>query len=227
LRLLKINKQVEITSPMTESLAKWISPLTQGWFAPRLKKLESQLSEGFRFQEVNQIHAEPPKAPHGPETELHRGIEAVNWMLKYPWVVESGQSVTEQMDYYFSDSRPLYRQIAVEVYNREDKYLGFVVFSVSQKGEKAALKMRDFRFAQPSYQRAALALALRYGLENEASTIELPAEIAAHLPPKLAQTLLQSKERIYQCMPQSEDSPLAQHWNEITLHLYDGDMAFS
>jgi hypothetical protein len=158
---------------------------------------------------------------------LHRGIESINWMLKYPWVLESGQSVTEQMDYYFSDARPMYRQIAVEVYNREDKYLGFVIFSVSKKGEQAALKMRDFRFAQPSYQRAALALALRYSWEYEASTIELPAEIAANLSPNLARILLQRKERIYQCMPKSEDSPLALHWPEITLHLYDGDMAFS
>jgi hypothetical protein len=192
-----------------------------------LKKLESELSKGFRFQKVHQIHAETPKAPHRPETELHRGIEAVNWMLKYPWVLENGQSVTEQMDYYFSDARPLYRQIAVEVYNPEDKYLGFAVFSASQKGEKAALKLLDFRFAQPSFQRAALALALRYGREYGANTIELPGEITSFLPKNLARSLLQRKERIYQCMPKSEDSPLAQHWNEITLHLYDGDMAFS
>jgi len=227
LRLLKIKKQVEITSPLTESFAKLVSPLTRAWFTPRLAKLESELSEGYRFQIVHQIHAEPQKTPQRPKTELHRGVEAVNWMLKYPWVLESGQSVTEQMDYYFSDARPMYRQIAVEVYNREDKYLGFAVFSASRKSEKAVLKLRDFRFVQPSHQRAALVLALRYGREYGAKTIELPAEITSHLPKNLAQALLQRKERIYQCMPKSEDSPLAQHWNEITFHLYDGDMAFS
>jgi hypothetical protein len=192
-----------------------------------LDALEKELSEGFRFQEVTQIHAAPPKGPHRPATELHRDLEAVNWMLKYPWVVESGQSLTEGMDYYFSDARPLYRQIAVEVYNLEDKFLGFVVFSVSQKGEKVALKMRDFRFSQPSYQRAAFALALRCSREYGADSIELPAEIAALMPARLGRALLQQKERIYQCMPQTEDSPLARHWHEITFHLYDGDMAFS
>lgn len=227
LRLFKNQKDVEINSPLAESFSKWAAPLTQRWFASRLDDLAARLSEGFRFQEVDQIHAEPPKAPHRPETELHRGIEAVNWMLAYPWVVESGQSPTEQLDYYFSDARPLYRQIAVEVYTAEDKYVGFVVFSVSQKGEKIALKTRDFRFAQPSYVRAVLALALRYGREYQASTIELPAEITTHLPPRLASLLLQRKERIYQCMPKSEDSPLAQLWPEISLHLWDGDMAFS
>ncbi|HBX71211.1 MAG TPA: hypothetical protein DEH25_18005 [Chloroflexi bacterium] len=227
LRLLKSKKQVEITSPLTESLTNRIAPLTQSWFSPQLAKIESEISGGFRFREVDQIHAEPAKAPHPPETELHRGIEVVNWMLKYPWVVESGQSATEQMDYYFSDARPLYRQIAVEVYSPDEKYLGFVVFSVSGKGEKASLKTRDFRFSQPSYERAVLALALRYAREYEVSAIELPAEIAAHLPKSLARMLLQRKERIYQCMPKAEDSPLAQLWEEITFHLYDGDMAFS
>ncbi|MFN2150746.1 MAG: GNAT family N-acetyltransferase [Anaerolineales bacterium] len=227
LRLFKSKKEIEINSPLTESFSNWAAPRTQRWFAPRLDALAAQLSEGFHFQEVDQIHAEPHKAPHRPETELHRGVEAVNWMLDYPWVVESGQSSTEQMDYYFSDARPLYRQIAVEVYTADDKYVGFVVFSVSGKGEKIALKTRDIRFSQPSYERAVLALALRYGREYQASTIELPAEIAAHLPPHLARQLLQRKERIYQCMPKTEDSPLAQLWSEITFHLWDGDMAFS
>jgi hypothetical protein len=227
LRILKIKKQVEINSPLTESLANRLTPLTRGWFSSRLEKLESELSEGFRFQEVDQIHAEPPKPPHRPETELYRGIDAVNWMLTYPWVVESGQSVTEKMDYYFSDARPMYRLIAIEVYNPEDKYLGFVVYSISQKGEKVSLKTCDFRFAQPSYERIGLALALRYGREYSATTIELPAEIAAYLPSNLKKALLQYKERIYQCMPKSDDSPLAQLWPEISLHLYDGDMAFS
>jgi hypothetical protein len=192
-----------------------------------LAQLESGLSEGFHFQEVDRIHAEPPKPPHRPEVELHRGVDAVNWMLSDPWVLNSGESVTEKMDYYFSDTRPMYRQIAVEVYGLEEKYLGFAVFSVSQKGEKVALKTRDFRFAQPSYERAVLALALRYGREFGATTIELPAEIAVHMPPNLARTLLQQKERIYQCMPKAEDSPLAQLWPEMSLHLWDGDMAFS
>jgi len=229
LRFLRIKKQVEISTPWTESLARGFAPLTRRWFSSPLKRLESRLAEGFRFQEVSQIHAEPPVPPHRPETELHRGIEAVNWMLAYPWVVQTGQSVTEKLDYYFSDARPFYRLVAVEVYapGEEGKYLGFAVFSISQKGEKFSLKTLDFRLAQPSYERAVLALALRYGREYNAAALELPAEIAAHLPPGLRRSLLERRERIYQCLPQLEDSPLARLWPEITLHLYDGDMAFS
>ncbi len=80
---------------------------------------------------------------------------------------------------------------------------------------------------QPSYERAVLALALRYGRINNVVTIEFPAEIAAHMPERLRKVLLQPKERIYQCMPKSDESPLAQLWQEISLHLWDGDMAFS
>ena len=102
-----------------------------------------------------------------------------------------------------------------------------MVFSLSQKNDKVVIKTRDYRFSQPSFERAVLALALQYGREHNAVTIEFPAEIAAHLPERLRRVLLQRKERIYQCMPKSEDSPLAQLWNEIDLHLWDGDMAFS
>jgi len=227
LRLLRIKKPVEITSPITKSLANRVAPLTRSVFSSRLEKLESELSEGFRFQEVKQIHAAPAISPNRPSVELHRGVDAVNWMLKYPWVVDCGQSATENMDYYFSDARPLYRQIAVEVYDSAEKYLGFVVFSVSQQGQQIVLKTRDFRFSQPSYERAVLALALRYGREYKAATIEISAEIERHLKGNLRKLLLQPKERIYQCMPKSDESLLAQLWNEIDFHLWDGDMAFS
>jgi GNAT superfamily N-acetyltransferase len=227
LRLLQIKKPVEITSPLAESLTNRVAPLARDFFSSRLEKLESELSEGFRFQEVKQIHAEPAIPPHRPKVELHRGVDAVNWMLQYPWVVAGGQSATENMDYYFSDARAMYRQIAVEVYDSADKYLGFVVFSVSQQGQKTVLKTRDFRFAQPSYDRSVLALALRYGREYNVATIEFSAECARHLKGNLRKLLLQPKERIYQCMPKSDDSPLAQLWEEIEFHLWDGDMAFS
>ena len=226
-RLVRVKKQVAITSPLTEALAKAAAPLTQRIFASRLQRLETKLSTGYRFQEVKQIHAEPAVSPHRPQVELHRGVDAVNWMLAYPWVLESGQSVTENMDYYFSDTRSMYRQIAVEVYDAADHYLGFAVFSVSQQGEKTVLKTRDFRFAQRSYKRALLALALHYGRTYGAATIEFPAEIAVHMPGGLRKVLLQPKERIYQCMPKFVDSPLARLWFDISFHLWDGDMAFS
>jgi hypothetical protein len=227
LRLLRIKTPVNISSPLSEALSRVVSPFTRSAFSARLERLEAELSAGFRFQEVERIQAEPAVPPHRPAVELHRGVDAVNWMLAYPWVVETGSSVTEHLDYYFSDARSMYRQIAVEVYDSGDHYLGFAIFSISQQGDKTVLKTRDFCFEQPSYERAVLALVLRYGRTSNAATIELPAEIAAHFKGPLRRVLLQPKERIYQCMPKNEDSPLAKLWPEISLHLWDGDMAFS
>jgi GNAT superfamily N-acetyltransferase len=227
LRLFRIKKYIEISSPSAKTLAKAAAPITRYFFSPHLTRIEAELSTGFRFQEVNKIHAEPNTPPHRSDVELHRNVDAVNWMLTYPWVVESGSSVTESLDYYFSDTRSMYEQIAIEVYDMSDHYIGFVVFSASQQGEKTVLKTRDFRFEQPSYERAVLALALRYGREYDAETIELPAEAARFMPGKLHNVLLQPKERIYQCMPKSDDSPLALLWQEINFHLWDGDMSFS
>jgi len=155
-------------------------------------------------------------------------VDAVNWMLKYPWVVETGQSITEKMDYFFSDTRPLYRFIALEVYSPEDEYKGFVVYSISQKGRKVVLRTLDFCFTQPSDQRYVTALALHYGREYLAEIIEIPAQSAVDIRPRLvAKLLLHKKERIYQCMPKDDNSPLAQAWEDIALKLVDGDMAFS
>jgi hypothetical protein len=149
-------------------------------------------------------------------------------MLTHPWIVESGQSVTEEMDYYFSDARPLYRFIALEVYSQDDVYKGFVVFSVTRKKDQVVLKTLDYRFSNPSENRYALALAIHYGRQYQADTLELPAGVAEHLRGSLlGRLLLHRKQRIYQAMPKDEDSPLAQAWEEIELNLCDGDMAFS
>ncbi|MBU1660248.1 MAG: GNAT family N-acetyltransferase [Chloroflexi bacterium] len=228
LPILRVDKPVEIVNAATKSINRIFSPLTKKIFYALLTKAQAGILDGFRFREVPQIHAKPPHPARRPEIELHRGVEAINWMLSHPWVVETGQSVTEKMDYYFSDARPLYRLIALEVYTPEDEYKGFVVFSVSQKGSGVALKTLDFRFTSPSDSCCVLALAIKYGRQYQAETIEIPAEVAAHLKDSLlGKLLLHEKKRIYQCMPKADDSPLAQAWQDITLHLYDGDMAFS
>jgi len=228
LHILRVDKPAEIVNAATKSIDQAVAPLTQKIFYALLTKAQAEILEGFRFREVPQIHADPPNPTRRPKTELHRGVDAVNWMLSHPWVLETGHSVTENMDYYFSDARPLYRLIALEVYTHEDEYKGFVVFSVSQKGSGVMLKTLDYRFTNPSDYRCVLALAIKLGCQYQAETIEIPDEVAVHLKDSLlGKLLLHGKQRVYQCMPKAEDSPLAQSWQDITLHLYDGDMAFS
>ena len=91
-----------------------------------------------------------------------------------------------------------------------------------------ALKTLDFHFNDPKQYKNILALAIHYGRKYKADTIEIPEEVAVFLKNSISgKILLQNKERIYQCHPYSEESPLAGAWHDIRLHLYDGDMAFS
>lgn len=226
--LLGVEKEIRIHTPLTDRLDSLLAPVLKPFFYAWLAATQAQVLAGIRFREVDQLRGEPPTCPHRPRVELHRGVDAVNWMLTYPWVLESGQSLTEEMNYYFSDARPLFRFIALEVYSPEDEYKGFVVFSVTRKKDQVMLKTLDYRFTNPSENRYALALAIHYGRQYQADTIELPAEVAAHLRSSLlGRLLLHRKQRIYQAMPKDEDSPLAQAWEEMKLNLSDGDMAFS
>lgn len=230
LHFVRLDKKIKIkiNSPFTDSLDRWIAPVTKRFFYARLMAAQTQLLAGIRFREVEQLRGNPPTYPHRPDIELHRGVDAINWMLQHPWIVETGKSISEEMEYYFSDARPLYRLIALEVYSPEDEYVGFVVFSVTRKKQKIMLKTLDFRFVNPSDNRYALALAIHYGRRYQADTIELPQEVADYVRDSLlGRLLLHRKKRIYQCMPADEDSPLAQAWDDISLHLSDGDMAFS
>ncbi len=226
--LLGVEKEIRIHTPLTDRLDRLLAPVLKPFFYAWLAATQTEVLADIRFREVDQLRGEPTSYPHRPRVKLHRGVDAVNWMLAYPWIVESGQSATEEMDYYFSDARALYRLIALEVYSPDDAYKGFVVFSVTRKKDQVVLKTLDYRFSNPSENRYALALAIHFGRQYQADTIELPAEVADHLLGSLlGRLLLHRKQRICQAMPKNEDSPLAQAWEEIELNLCDGDMAFS
>jgi GNAT superfamily N-acetyltransferase len=227
--LLNVKKEISISTPMIRWFDRMISPLTKTFFYWVLSRNLAGVFNEFSYQEVSQIRPDQPAQANRPKVELHRGIEAVNWMLSYPWIVEAGNSPTENMDYYFSDARPLYRNIAIEVTHPVDgAYQGYIVFSVSEKEDKIVVKTLDFRLSDASHYPYILALAVHYGKLNNADTIEIPDEVAIPLKMSLqGRLLLQTKTRIYQCRPKSENSPLAGAWYDIIRHLYDGDMAFS
>jgi len=224
----KSKRTIPISTAATRRLDGWLRPLTKRIFYPLLTTKVSGWLEGCQFQEVAQLPTDLPEAPNRPAVALHRGVEAVNWMLSYPWIVESGNSPTEGMDYYFSDARPLYRLVALTLRTPGTAAPGFVVFSISKKPGGMAVKTLDFRSQGEAQLDAILALALRYARQYQADTIEVPAEVAGKLQGSLlGRLLLVEKSRIYQCHPKAADSPLAQAWQQIELQLYDGDMAFS
>jgi GNAT superfamily N-acetyltransferase len=226
--ILGIDKTIELRTPLADRIDRLCEKPLKNLFFALLKGPQSNVLTGAQVRAVEQISGEPTTPPHAPPIELHRAVDAVNWMLKYPWVVENGHSVTEEMNYFFSDARPLYRLIPLEIHSTEGDQLGFVVLSASQKGEKMVLRVLDTKFSNPADHSYILALAIQYAREYSADTIELPLEAVKEFRGTLlGRMLLHKKERIYQCMPSGDDSPLAEAWEDIHLKLVDGDMAFS
>jgi len=228
LHLLPVEREVKIVTPMSKRFDSWMAPWTRRVFFALLNRSQKTVLAEVNVREVDQLQGDLPCLDPRPQAELHRGVEAVNWLLSYPWVVKSGQSISENMDYFFSDTRAMFRFVALEVYTPSDEYKGFVVFSVSRKGKAIAIKTLDFAFSNASDYRYVLALALKIGRQYQADTIEMPQEIAVLMHPSLfGRLLLHEKQRIYQSMPKDGNSPLAQAWPDLVFHLYDGDMSFS
>jgi GNAT superfamily N-acetyltransferase len=228
LHILRVDRTIALQTPLSERMDNLFEKPLKRFFYALLTGAQTDVLAGTQVRVVDQISGEPTTLPQVPPIELHRGIDAVNWMLQYPWVVENGHSVTDDMDYFFSDTRPLYRFIPIETHSPEDDHQGFVVLSVSQKGEKMVLRVLDYKFNNPADHKYILALAIQYGREYSADTIELPFDAVTDFRRTLlGRILLHKKERIYQCMPSSDDSPLAEAWENIHLKLVDGDMAFS
>lgn len=227
--LLKVDREIRTTNRATQAFDRVFSPLTRKLFYPLLSTNLSGILKETTFQQVVKLRSDLPERAIRPPVELHRGVEAVNWMLAYPWVVKAGSSPTEDKDYYFSDARPRHDFFAVELLDKKTKaYTGFVVFSISQKKNGVVIKTLDYSIQDPQQYQQILALAVHLGKQNDAVTIEVPAEVAQTLTgSRLGRMLLLKKTRIYQCYPSSESSPLANNWEDIALHLYDGDMAFS
>lgn len=191
-------------------------PLLVGPFRKKL--------EGFEIKQVARVRDEIPNGIPHKEVHLYRGPQIVNWMLEKPWVVLPGQSDTVNLDFYFSDVRPIFENIVFEIH-KQGEYLGYVVFQFSQIGQAKVLKVLDVLLSDTN---VVLPLALKLGKEKQADEIIMSTAYAHHVKRNLlGRLLLVGRERIYQISPRAEDSPLAKHWREIKLDYCDGDMAFS
>ncbi|MCD6402077.1 MAG: GNAT family N-acetyltransferase [Anaerolineales bacterium] len=229
LKLLGRNhKKVVLTSQVTRKIDRLLSPFTKSIFYSALNFITRKYIMGIQIEEVSELTNSFQGYEHRPMVELHRSLETINWMLKYPWVVNPGQSLTENMDYYFSDVRALYKTFGLEIRDSSGQFTGFIVFSVSKIGGNVVLKVLDYDYRDKRMENILFALAIRYGKKFSADRIEMPMELIGELAYRLlGRILLHEKRRIYQSSPKSEDSPLARSWEKLTFHLADGDMPFS
>ena len=230
-KLMKLFKRkIVIDNIVTDAFEKVLSPVTKRVISILLYRRFRMIIGEIRLREVERLERFPaPGNGEEPTTALHRGIDTINWMLEYPWILEPGQSATAEMDYYFSDVRPFFRNIAVEILDEPSGiYRGFAVMSVSKKSAKNTLKLLDFSCSGASADRVLLAAVIRYAREFDADIVEIPEKLGLQLEDTfLGWLVLRQKRRIYQFHPKSDTSPLGLHWKDIELNYCDGDMAFS
>jgi hypothetical protein len=171
---------------------------------------------------VEQVRSEP--VPDWPQTGLMRDAAIINWMLAYPWVAEPGGSPSEHMAYYFSDARPRFERVAMEIF-RGDDYQGFIVFQLSELDGKLTLKALDYALPDASL---VYPLALDLARKERVDFIEMDWALARPLRDSLlGRLLVRKKMRVTQCLPYSDDSPLGRAWREIMPTFVDGDLPFS
>jgi hypothetical protein len=100
--------------------------------------------------------------------------------------------------------------------------------SYSIIGKAAVLKILDLYFVNDYDLQSVLPLALHYGRKFNVDRIELPENVAERVKSRvIRRLLLHKKQRVYQCHPKDDNSPLGENWQEIELNYCDGDMPFT
>lgn len=220
----------KLNRPVARLSNKLLSPLTRPLLHRLLLGFARRSLANITTKEVNQVRTEPAFTSP-PQAGFVRGPQVVNWMLKYPWVVEPGRSPTQNLDYNFSDVYQTYRSFALEIYSKDDRaYQGVVVFTLMEHGGQMTLKILDYDLPPEKVNELVLPLAIRIAAKNQVTQLEGPLELTANFKrqkPGLARLLLSTKERIYQASPRSENTPLGKAWPELELNYCDGDTPFT
>ncbi|MGD9043571.1 MAG: GNAT family N-acetyltransferase [Desulfobacterales bacterium] len=166
---------------------------------------------------------------HPNEPGFFRGAAAVNWMLKYPWVVSRSDKRTDMPNYYFSGVREIFQYVAVEISSPGGRTpRGFLVLSISHKKEKTRVKVLDFHFNDPANCEIAAYLALKYAKAFLADRIEYPGSLKIYFKKTFGfKKLTKKQSRTYIFYPGKRPSPLAKHKDGIVFNFCDGDTAFT
>lgn len=199
--------------------------LVKGIFYSIVLNRYQEVLKSFRVEQVERVREEEHETLINSEgVRFYRGPKIINWMLSKPWVVRTGESDSEELDFYFSDARLIFENLAFEVFS-SNTYQGFIVFQFTKIRNLKVLKVLDMGLLNHEW---ILPLALQLGKTKGADRIEMNLSYAEEFASSTAARLIiRNHERIYQCHPRSEDSPLGMCWREIELDYTDGDLAFS
>jgi hypothetical protein len=160
---------------------------------------------------------------------FYRGIEALNWMLKYRWIISAKHEAAPAEHYYFSLFSELFDYMAFEIYSADKKvFKGFLVLSVLVKKSKTWLKILDFAFKDPADGDLAAYFGLIYAKKFSADRLEFPASLLGYFKQNpLLQPLIKKQQRLYLFYPRTHGSVLAGCRQGIELDYCDADTAFT
>jgi GNAT superfamily N-acetyltransferase len=158
-----------------------------------------------------------------------RGIECINWMLRFPWVVSGKERKTGRTRYYFSHVRDIFRYVTIEINSaQKGGPQGFLVLSISHKKKKTRVKVLDYYVNNPADGDIVTYLALKYARGYLADRIEYPANLANYFNQRAEfKKLIKKQSRLYMFYPRDDHSPLAVYRGKINLDYCDGDTAFA
>ncbi|MDP8235840.1 MAG: hypothetical protein P9M08_05615 [Candidatus Erginobacter occultus] len=204
-------------------------------FPGRLKGLVCRIllpapPAGVAVRETDRVREEahPVIRQGAPPAEFYRGPRVVNWILEYPWVVETGRPGTDKLDYLFTHRRKLFRITANEVFGPGGEYRGYFVVSFSSTGRERTMKILDYDFLHPEDRSLVLPLALECALRARADIVNIPGELIPSAGrASLLRRLARPHDRPYLYYPWTGDSPLAKAAGEVRLNYCDGDTAFT
>jgi GNAT superfamily N-acetyltransferase len=158
-----------------------------------------------------------------------RGIEAINWMLKYRWLVSAAHEKAEAEPYYFSLVSELFDYVALEIYSADKQtFRGFLVLSVLVKKGRTWVKVLDYAFNDPSDGGLAAYHALIYAQKFSADRLEFPAELLNYFEQNpLLQPLIKEQQRRYLFYPKRQGRVLEDCVGNIKFDYCDADTTFT
>jgi GNAT superfamily N-acetyltransferase len=163
--------------------------------------------------------------------QFFRGIEAVNWMLKYRWIISARheKAEAEEEPYYFSLTSDLFDYVALEIYSTDKTvFKGFLILSVLAKKGKTWVKILDFAFKDPADGGLAAYFAIIYAKRFSADRLEFPASLLDFFKQNpLLQPLIKKQQRLYLFYPKTYGSAFEGCIGEIRFDYCDADTAFT
>jgi len=156
---------------------------------------------------------------------FHDGKTKINWMLEYPWIIESSEE--KLPDYHFSYSRKRFQYIPI-LLNEEDTNapLGFAVLMVTAYDQISQVKILDVELPDGKYAMHIFRFALQLAINNNSNHIEYSDQFHDLIKGNLFRNIfVDEMDRHYSIHSNNEDLKL-KILTDVQLKYTDGDQIF-